>query len=404
MSATTTARRPEWDKLLLACQQNNAPLVSQLLEEEGVSANHSNSMGQSALHVASWWGHIDCVSLLLDHGANVHATNQLTQATPLHCACQSNRSIGKPERIQTIERLLQSGADPEATDQMGRKAIDYIDEEENDPAILEKIQALLTLNTMMVYYYACCPQEEKALLSAIKDKSLDQVQSTLQALTKGLSEEEQQQQQQGTLEISRKQQSPLEVLIESWSEATETDFFSLQALQLFLNTQYASTSTIYLEVESENDGGRRTEVCIDLLCNSILQRYKGCHQNMEDDLLQEWIAAVALFPSSSSSTTAATSSLLWLDICRRNYIDLAHVWWETFHIDPSVVKGRQGMTPLHFAARSGHYEMVEYLLDIAPDKNEFVKVTNDLGQTALQAATVNQHANVAELLQKVAAM
>ena len=62
------------------------------------------------------------------------------------------------------------------------------------------------------------------------------------------------------------------------------------------------------------------------------------------------------------------------------------------------------MTPLQFAARSGHVEMVHYLLDHYDDvevysKNRLSVQKDQRGQTALQAAQVNGHEAVVALLQ-----
>jgi ankyrin repeat protein len=52
-----SAPPPEWDRLLSACQKNDATSVRQLIEQEGVPASHANRVGQSALHIAALWGH-----------------------------------------------------------------------------------------------------------------------------------------------------------------------------------------------------------------------------------------------------------------------------------------------------------------------------------------------------------
>ena len=48
---------PEWDQLLVASQKNLPDVIWQLVNEGGVSPSHANAVGQSALHVASLWGH-----------------------------------------------------------------------------------------------------------------------------------------------------------------------------------------------------------------------------------------------------------------------------------------------------------------------------------------------------------
>eukprot|EP00980_Cylindrotheca_fusiformis_P031047 scaffold25739_cov113-Cylindrotheca_fusiformis.AAC.3 len=144
---------------------------------------------------------------------------------------------------------------------------------------------------------------------------------------------------------------------------------------------------------------------LNLLCQAIFQRYRKC-KTVEDALLQDWIAAVSLLlPYATTTTPTFSISALWLDIARRNYLELAKVWSNRFYIDPSTVVGRQGMTPLHFAARSGHLEMVQYLVGESSSgsdsqNNSFVDKQNDLGQTALQAARVNQHEAVVQWLEE----
>jgi ankyrin repeat protein len=65
------------------------------------------------------------------------------------------------------------------------------------------------------------------------------------------------------------------------------------------------------------------------------------------------------------------------------------------HIHPNV-QGRQGMTPLQFAARSGKTELVKYLLSL-PDID--IHVQDDRGQTALDAAKVNHKQDVVAMLE-----
>ena len=53
--------------------------------------------GATALHMASEGGHIQCVSLLLQHQAGVNALDE-QQYTPLFCACQ----MGHREVVETL--------------------------------------------------------------------------------------------------------------------------------------------------------------------------------------------------------------------------------------------------------------------------------------------------------------
>ena len=111
----------------------------------------------------------------------------------------------------------------------------------------------------------------------------------------------------------------------------------------------------------------------------------------------------------------------WITIARRNYFQLAIFWWDQLNISPIGVVNRQGMTPLQFATRSGHFRLVKYLLlhprcsssvkngdnDDDDKKNRNKKISlydwvqhqDQRGQTALMAAIANQHKEIVQLLQ-----
>jgi hypothetical protein len=47
---------PEWDCILGSAQKNKATEIQRLVQKCGVSPNHTNVAGQSALHIAALWG------------------------------------------------------------------------------------------------------------------------------------------------------------------------------------------------------------------------------------------------------------------------------------------------------------------------------------------------------------
>ena len=52
---------PEWDLLLSATAKNDLPSVRDHIEKQGVPVNHGNGIGQTSLHVAVLWGHLEVV-------------------------------------------------------------------------------------------------------------------------------------------------------------------------------------------------------------------------------------------------------------------------------------------------------------------------------------------------------
>ena len=144
--STVNNHHPEWDCLLIACQKNDGDAVSNFVKVDVQSIHHTNTMGQSALHIAALWNHVECVKILLDHGANVHGRNTFTGATPLHECIQSfhfhpaqqqqyrhRRRLSSPskteqnyrrQQIDCIKLLLEANADPNALDAMNRTPLE----------------------------------------------------------------------------------------------------------------------------------------------------------------------------------------------------------------------------------------------------------------------------------------
>jgi len=120
---------PEWDLLLSATAKNQLERVRIMVEEEGVPVTHSNGIGQTSLHVAVLWGHIDLVRFLIRAGADVNAANQLTGATPLHTALQSHK-IDPEKQAFLVHLLMNDGkADPLLEDKYGKSPIEYINDQ-----------------------------------------------------------------------------------------------------------------------------------------------------------------------------------------------------------------------------------------------------------------------------------
>uniref|UniRef100_A0A8C2WT42 Protein phosphatase 1, regulatory subunit 27b n=1 Tax=Cyclopterus lumpus TaxID=8103 RepID=A0A8C2WT42_CYCLU len=75
--------------------------------------------GMAAIHEAVLSGNLECVMLLVNHGADVHQRDE-EGWTPLHMACS--------DAFPHIARyLLKLGADPELENDCGEKASDLID-------------------------------------------------------------------------------------------------------------------------------------------------------------------------------------------------------------------------------------------------------------------------------------
>lgn len=72
---------------LKAAEKGKKDLVIKFLEKEGRFINCKDSDGYSALHRASYNGHVDVVKVLLVHGADIGSKTE-NDWQPLHCACR----------------------------------------------------------------------------------------------------------------------------------------------------------------------------------------------------------------------------------------------------------------------------------------------------------------------------
>jgi len=89
--------------MLGASKDNDVVGVSSMLNANA-SPDCANTINQSALHIASMWGSLDVVRLLIAAGADPNNVNRFG-ATPLHCAAQRGQSeVGR--------YLIVNGADP----------------------------------------------------------------------------------------------------------------------------------------------------------------------------------------------------------------------------------------------------------------------------------------------------
>lgn len=116
---------PEWDLILSASRQNQHERVRGMIEVGGVPASHGNALGQTSLHICAMWGSLDCMEVLIEHGADVNAANMLNGDTPLHMAVSSNKTSGDVKK-KLVNVLVEAGADPNLRDYGGKAPADLL--------------------------------------------------------------------------------------------------------------------------------------------------------------------------------------------------------------------------------------------------------------------------------------
>jgi uncharacterized protein len=112
--------KPE-ELLFASCRQHNVDLLHEALshlkspQAIGEFINTSRDpLGNTALHIASSRGSLDCLDVLLDQeGVEVDPRNRMEGDTPLHCAARLSTEDGADEEAKAVvEMLLEAGADP----------------------------------------------------------------------------------------------------------------------------------------------------------------------------------------------------------------------------------------------------------------------------------------------------
>ncbi|KAF7236384.1 Ankyrin repeat domain-containing protein 24 [Varanus komodoensis] len=105
------------EKLLQAVEYNDANRVSSLLLRKGLVSTKLDSEGKSAFHLAATRGNVDCLEVMLAHGADA-----MTADGSGYAALHLSAKHGHP---QCVSKLLQASCPVDVVDSHGRTALHH---------------------------------------------------------------------------------------------------------------------------------------------------------------------------------------------------------------------------------------------------------------------------------------
>lgn len=320
---------------------------------------------------------VEAVEALLQHQAAVNAQNSMTGATPLHCTAQSAKGTVL-RRMECIDLLIANGADVSKPDFFGKTAADYCDIQEDGPLMAKKLQ----------------PQRPE-LFQAIDDCNVEQVQALVV--------------DQDVKTMTFMGQTPFPYTLGLLLTDTADD--KANSIQLEDTSQWLLILRILLEAGAdvnEVPGADSSNPMAALEGNSLTPLHQVCNmlqvacKDNDSASISLWQQTCDLFLQHQATVSPELEQMLHT-ACRKGELKFVKLLILVIGVDPNV-KGRQGMTPLQFAARSGKVELVQYLLSGPHTKDRIdISLQDDRGKTALDAARANDKQEIVALLEAFAA-
>mmetsp|Transcript_18485 Transcript_18485/g.53044 ORF Transcript_18485/g.53044 Transcript_18485/m.53044 type:complete len:404 (-) Transcript_18485:2831-4042(-) len=399
---------PQYDRILSAAQQNRPDIISTLVKEMGCPPGYGNQVGQTALHIASLWGNREAVAALLALGAPVNAQNRMGGSTPLHTVVSSSKEPFS-NRIDCARMLIAAGADPELADYgygkaSGSTPLDILEDEVESGMIadddnVEEMRKVLTAGGVI---------QRSKLFDLIDVHDIEGIKMLLGESVEGLNEFDR---KTGLTPLQYAVDKLLLCLNPEDGEEAQ-DHSSSQKLadiiEMLLKNGADANAEPKRRVKRGDDAGMLptndgSDTPLHRLCMELAPLYASSSDDIIAKGAIDAVEKVAnAFVEAGGAEPEEATTLLLHDACRRGNLHMVQFLIESIGVNPNH-RGRQGLTPLHFGARSGRTEIVEWLLSHKGANGAIVdaSILDDRGKTALDAARANDKADIVALLEKV---
>lgn len=309
---------------------------------------------------------VDCVQVLLEHGANANTQNTIMGSTPLHMATQS-RKAGFENQLQVVDLLLGHGANVSIADRRGLVPIDNLTSQEGarPQELRDKLQP--TDETLPIHV-AIEEGDFGAVCRICKDGANDSATTSHPA--------------------------PLRLALDNFLQAIiAQDDNKLDRLVTIINFLVPSgfRSVDAPVRDRESDDYDPLFECL----SALFTLHRSKHLAQRPSAANSLSEIIVLLKDAGWPIFQHSKQLIH-QAARYNLVGFARFLIHGIGIDPNT-PGRQSMTPLQFAARSGQMDMINFLLCL--DSID-VMAKDDRGQTALDAALVNDKQDAVAALQQ----
>lgn len=292
---------------------------------------------------------VESVQALVKLGANVNAQNNMTGATPLHMVAQSQKA-GFEARLKVVDVLLEAGAAADQADNYGSLPVHAFQltgkGDITEAALDDQTRRFVAkLQPRRPDIHVAIVERDLSKLEQVLANDSSIANSTITA-------------SQGLTPVSLTVDELLGIV--SADKAKEQEVDTLLDILKALLTNGADAnggvdeSAIAAAVVT---GGEANEPPLHKVVCMLREYYKKAERDESASSAIRTLNTVVDILVGAGATISSDTSLLLHQAARFNELAFARFLIDGLHVDPNT-KGRQGMTPLQFAARSGQVEML----------------------------------------------